>query len=518
MKYLTSLVTEKQAANLASTFATIIANMLACPISKLDEISTFSSHNRELVQRWNRDQPALVNKCVHEFLQEFALLQPNAEAITSWDQSFTYKELDDVSTRIAHHLQSLGVGPDVLVPVCMEKSAWAIVSMLAAIKAGGAFVPLDPAHPENRLQSVLDDCNSQLVIASPATAEKFAKLPLEVVVLSATTPLDFPQKSGYCMSGVTPANMVYTLFTSGSTGKPKGVVLDHAAVSSSVIHHGREFGFTAAARVFQFSAYTFDAMCMEIFTTLAYGGCICVPSETERLGNFGKAMAKMNVNLSYLTASVVRLLKPQDVPSLKILVTGGEAVGQDIVATWAEKLRFIGSYGPTECCFTCTLGIYEAADSAANSIGVAVGSLGWVVEPKNHNKLAAVGAIGELIMSGHILARGYLNNPEKTALGFIEDPAWLTEDRTSWCAEMSSPNLATRFYKTGDLVRYNSDGTMVFLGRKDQQVKLRGLRIEVSLYSDLWISTYVRVLFFFGVRELGSMAPEILLFKYYADS
>lgn len=478
LKYLTSLVNGTQAANLASAFSSIITDMMASPQSKMAEISTFSKSNRNTLLEWNNQCPTKVNKTLHELFQENAAVQPNAEAIVSYDQSYTYRQLDQVTTLLAHYLQSLGVGPEVFAAFCMQKSSWAIVAMLAVMKAGGAWFPLDPAHPENRVQAIIEDCNSSIVLATPETASKFASSSLTVVVLSKDFIANLPEVTGNCISGVVPANAAYALFTSGSTGKPKGFVLEHAAVASSCIHHGREFGFANSSRVFQFSAYTFDAMIPEIFTTLLYGGCICVPSEDERMGNFGKSMATMNVNLSYLTASVARLLKPDDVPSLKILLTGGEAVGQDVVAIWAERVRFIASYGPSEICFACTQGNYERGDSQSNWIGKAVGSLTWIVEPRNHNKLAAIGAVGELLISGPILYRDYINLPQKTAEATIQDPAWFNENIKTPANHI--PGHVTRFYKTGDLCRYNSDGSIIFLGRKDQQVKLRGLRIELG--------------------------------------
>lgn len=259
---------------------------------------------------------------------------------------------------------------------------------------------------------------------------------------------------------------MYVIFTSGSTGRPKGVMLEHAAVATSIKGHGNAMGFCSSTRALQFAAYNFDASIAEIFTTLTHGGCVCIPSDEERLSDLVGVINRMSVNWAFFTPSVIALISPEDIPTLKILVLGGEAVTKENVKIWGSKLRLMNGYGPTETCVFCVTRVIEPG-TKAQTIGQAVSSISWVTHPQDSNKLTPVGCIGELLVEGASLARGYLNDNEKTSSSFVDNLGW-TSDKTR------------RFYKTGDLVRYNSNGTLDYLGRKDGQVKIRGQRLELS--------------------------------------
>ena len=280
-----------------------------------------------------------------------------------------------------------------------------------------------------------------------------------------------PSEAKQITSIAGPENAMYVIFTSGSTGQPKGVVVEHSAACSSIVSHGEALGFNRRTRMFQFASYAFDACITEIFTALAHGGCVCVPSDTQRVDSTAQIMEDMRVNTALLTPSVIRILHPKQVPHLQTLIVGGEAAGQDILEIWADRVQLRAAYGPTECSVMCSTGSLRTGATQPNNIGRAVGSSLWIVDSKNHDKLLAIGAIGELLIQGPILARGYLNDPEKTASRFVESLSWMRE---------LAPGRTTRLYKTGDLVQYNSDGTLNFIERIDSQRKLHGLRIEMG--------------------------------------
>ncbi|KAK1918711.1 hypothetical protein P3342_001760 [Pyrenophora teres f. teres] len=393
-------------------------------------VSEHDDRGTEKMWAWNYEIPGVTNKCIHDLFAEQVLAQPNAPAICAWDGKMSYSVLDNLSTTLAGYLVKIGVKPEDVVPLCFEKSMWTVVAMLAVLKAGGAFAPLDPDHPASRHKEILRQTSARVVLL---TAD------------------DLPNFSA------TPGNAAYILFTSGSTGIPKGVVLEHRAVSTSCLGHGRAFGITDQSRVLQFTSYTFDFCMAEIITTLLYGGCICVPSDRDRRSDLAKAINAMGANWALLTPSVAQLLNPSDVPTLKILVIGGEQV------TSTDWNRWPTSSAPDTPPQAFTTG----------TIGRAIASVSWVVDPENHHKLAPLGSVGELLVEGPI-ARGYLNDAEKTAAAFIEDPAWLMDGCQGYAGRRG------RLYKTGDLVQYNDDGNLVCLGRKDSQVKLRGQRIELG--------------------------------------
>ncbi|CAE7003018.1 Cyclosporine synthetase [Pyrenophora teres f. teres] len=404
---------------------------------------------------------------------EQVLAQPNAPAICAWDGKMSYSVLDNLSTTLAGYLVKIGVKPEDVVPLCFEKSMWTVVAMLAVLKAGGAFAPLDPDHPASRHKEILRQTSARVVLVSAQHSARWASSSCHVVTLSEASISQLTADDDLPNFSATPGNAAYILFTSGSTGIPKGVVLEHRAVSTSCLGHGRAFGITDQSRVLQFTSYTFDFCMAEIITTLLYGGCICVPSDRDRRSDLAKAINAMGANWALLTPSVAQLLNPSDVPTLKILVIGGEQVTSTDWNRWPTSVQLINGYGPTECCIVCA-GYTTTQAFTTGTIGRAIASVSWVVDPENHHKLAPLGSVGELLVEGPILARGYLNDAEKTAAAFIEDPAWLMDGCQGYAGRHG------RLYKTGDLVQYNDDGNLVCLGRKDSQVKLRGQRIELG--------------------------------------
>ena len=227
------------------------------------------------------------------------------------------------------------------------------------------------------------------------------------------------------------------------------------------------------SRVFQFSSYSFDASLLEIITTLSAGGCVCIPSEAQRMADIAGAMSSLNINWAHLSPSLARNIQPKDVPGLKTLIFGGELLTQDVIQQWLPGRQLLNPYGPSECCVVSTVNNNVTLDTSPANIGHAICGFLWVVDRNDHDRLAQIGAIGELLIEGPALARGYLNESERSKLTFIENPKW---------RRPAIPGRRSRMYKTGDLVRYSStgDGTLDFIGRKDTQVSLRGQRVELG--------------------------------------
>ncbi|XP_014550376.1 hypothetical protein COCVIDRAFT_31863 [Bipolaris victoriae FI3] len=360
-----------------------------------------------------------------------------------------------------------------MVPLCFEKSMWTVVAMLAVLKAGGAFVPLDPAHPRSRHDEILSQTKASVLLTSAHYEALWQHSELAIVTVSAasiTLLNDEPSISS--AAATTPSNAAYVIFTSGSTGMPKGVVIEHRALATCC-REGKRFGLTQRTRALQFASYTFDACIAEIITTLLFSGCVCVPSEADRHGSLSQVVSAMNVNWAVLTPSVARLLEPTEVSCLDVVILAGEHVTLADWQRWAGYVQVIDAYGPTECCICCTV-YTDAQPFKSGIIGKPVGSVCWVVDPEDYNQLVPLGLVGELLVEGPILARGYLNDAEKTQSAFINDPAWLLEDRGGY------PGRRGRLYKTGDLVRYDPNGNLVYVGRKDSQVKVRGQRVELG--------------------------------------
>ncbi|PNP73839.1 hypothetical protein FNYG_12798 [Fusarium nygamai] len=460
-------ISDAQVVNIASTFDQVLSSIA-------------TDQGREQLMSWNNAEPAVLNECVHHVFEDNCQrLSDHTPAIDAWDATFTYSELDAAASRFAQYLVFLGVGPETYVPLCFEKSAWTVVAMMAVLKAGGAFVPLDPTHPPDRIKFLVSNVNARLIICSTSLKSKFDSLHLYAVPLGKETmSLLPPVLPDSPKNTVGPDNAAYIIFTSGTTGVPKGTIIEHASFTTGGTAHAKAIMMTSSSRVLQFASHTFDASVMEILSTLLVGGCICIPNDQDRMNDLSGVINKFNVNWTLLTPSVASVLKPGSIPSLKVLVTGGEAMSRDHITKWAGHAALVNAYGPSETSVIAATSTKVDHDgniinNDPATIGHAVGSRCWVVDTRNHNRLMPIGGIGELLVEGPIVARGYLGNESKTKEAFIEPPSWRTD------MKLEGAGIG-RMYKTGDLVMYNSDGSLKYVSRKDTQIKLNGQRIELG--------------------------------------
>ncbi|MCJ1378045.1 hypothetical protein MMC17_001141 [Xylographa soralifera] len=429
-----------------------------------------SEEDEQRIWAWNQAVPRTISACAHSLVEARVFRQPNAQAICSWDGDMTYAELEETSSRLADHLVILGIGPEVLVPLCFEKSRFTIIAMLAVLKAGGAFVPLDPAQPTARLRNLISQTGATCVLASKACARTCEGL-VDVILVVDDNSLGKLEKRLPRSGSLDTRSVAYVIFTSGSTGEPKGVVIEHEQLTTSSIKGGAAMGFESKPRVLQFASYVFDACILEIVTTLIFGGCVCVPSDWDRLNDLVNSMNTMHVTCAFFTPSLLINLRFERFKTLNTIILGGESLPPFLVRTWAKKLRLILAYGPTECCVICFTLDTSQCTPGDGDIGRAISGRAWIVEANDFNILAPVGAIGELLIEGPVLARGYLNDNMKTKEAFIGSPHWIAKHKT---------HNPSRFYRTGDLVKYNEDGSIKFVGRIDHQVKLRGQRLELG--------------------------------------
>ncbi|KAL5341859.1 hypothetical protein BJX70DRAFT_395585 [Aspergillus crustosus] len=439
------------------------------------DIDVASPLDRKNIAHWNQREVTCIDKCAHDIIRQQCLAQPQAPAICSWDGQLTYQEMVDLASSFAAYLVSCGIGPETFVPICLDKSVWAMVTVLSVLLAGGAFVPLDPSHPTSRHKEILEEIEADLILCSPQYRSRYFGSVSSIIPISKTTFIAYSgiKANTTTLGDATPSNAAYAIFTSGSTGRPKGIIIDHRAVCSSVMAFAPVVHLDNESRVFQFASLTFDAAILEVLGTLMRGGCICVPSEDERLNDIAGAIERTKASWAFLTPAVASILEPSSVPSLKVLTCGGERLSHEVVNRWENQVNFIEAYGPTETAIFALLNSdFTGHDFACIGYGIPC-TLTWVVDPDDHNRLTPLGAVGELALEGPALAREYLKNPKKTADAFVDNPAWIK-------AFSTSPSLPRRIYKTGDLVKYNSDGSIEYLGRKDHQVKVHGQRMELG--------------------------------------
>ncbi|KAF1812365.1 peptide synthetase [Eremomyces bilateralis CBS 781.70] len=434
----------------------------------------------ELTQlwKWNGTVPETIKLCMQDIVSEIAHKSPDRPAVTSWDGDLTYGEVDTLSTQLAVRLFDLGAGPGRTIPLSFEKCKWTVVALLAVMKTGSAVVLTDPSQPEARLRTIATEVNARLVVTSQAQSKLGAAIAPNATVVVVDDQSMRPEllPAVVELPPVNPVLTMYLQFTSGSTGKPKGVIISHTNFTSGALPRAELVGYKPHSRVLDFPSYAFDVSIDCMLCTLANGGCICVPSEDARVNDLSEAIRSMRVNMAHMTPSVARVLDPDIMPSLEVLGLGGESISAKDASVWNQKTKLVIAYGPSECTVGCTINNDIGHGKSYTNIGKGVGGVTWIVDPEDHNRLVPIGAVGELLIEGPVVGQGYLREPEKTADVFIENPVWLDDGYRTAAARYG------RLYKTGDLVRYDQDGTgaIVFMGRKDQQVKLRGQRIELA--------------------------------------
>lgn len=472
MLWSTSRFCSHGAGKIAATVSAVIESVIIMPCTSLLELNYLSSRDQEQLAAWATALPSQEQSFVHQTVEYGAIHHQDATAVHAWDGNLSYFKLDQMTRRLAAHIATLGVGPEVMVPLLFEKSCWMIVAMTAVLRAGAACVPLDPSQPQTRQEAILREVNATILLTSKQHTGSLSNIVCKELTVDGTLISQILDAPEFQPPVFTPANAAFIMFTSGSTGIPKGIIQEHAQMYTSLKAHSEIMGLNQDSRVYQFASYIFDVSVSDIFGAFMHGACVCIPSDSDRVNDLERSIARLNASHICLTPTVARSLNPSSLPNLKTLTLGGEKLTNDLVKTWSSCVHLINIYGVTECNVWCAMQPNVLYGSKPENIGRGVGATLWVVDRDNHNLLAPVGGVGELLVEGPILARGYLKNAARTAEAFVEPPQWLKEIRgTDHCS---------RLYKTGDLVRYQLDGTILFLKRKDKQVKLHGQRIELE--------------------------------------
>lgn len=460
MQYDSNVIPVPMAEALLSQFEHVMQQLEIRSDTAIGDLDLLKPADGERIRKWN--QPVLEatpkQSCIHELVQTMVERQPHAQAVSSWDGQMSYAALSRTACRLAHHLFSLGVGPEVTVGVCMDKSLWAMVSMLAILQSGGVVVALGTQHPMSRIETIIADANIKIVLADKRQARRLESASHPIVVeRSFVEQLPSPAKAP--SSGVKPKNAAWIVYTSGSTGTPKGVVLEHQSLCTGIVAHGTLFGNDTRTRALQFASHTFGVAIEDMFTTLIFGGCTCIPTEDQRLNmkDLESMIRCTGVNFVNLTSTAASMIDPREVPDIETVVLGGEAVRPAVVEIWAKYARILNAYGQSECSVESVISSVKHEEDAMRIGTPIAGCAAWVVDTSDCNRLVPVGAPGELLIQGPLLARGYLNDANKTAASFISDPDFLT--RLGLLSEHGS-----RMYRTGDLVQQNGDGSLIYLG------------------------------------------------------
>ena len=486
-----------------NSFKSLVKAIIENPDQSIGKMQILSdSEEQSLLQQSNHVRTEYKpDKCLHRLFEERVVRTPNAVALSFEDKQLTYSDLNARANQLAHFLRKQGVGTDTLVGICMERSLEMIVAILGVLKAGGAYLPLDLAYPNERIEFILEDAKTKVLLTQKHLKEE---LPLEEKVIALDSEWDrISKESSENMPGSSPEDLAYVIYTSGSTGNPKGVMISHYNVVRLFQSTQDWYGFNENDVWTMFHSYAFDFSVWEIWGALLYGGrLVVIPYMVSRAPDqFHKLLVKERVTVLNQTPSAFRQLMQADESSkdpeklhLRLVIFGGEALELQSLKPWYDRhgdepSKLVNMYGITETTVHVSYRPLKEADvhsGTGSVIGVPLPDLQLYVLDK-FMKLAPIGVCGEIYVGGDGLARGYLKRPELTADRFLRNPF--------------SQDPKTRLYKTGDLARRLWSGDLEYLGRIDHQVKIRGFRIELGEIESVIIR-------FKGIREVVVILRE----------
>lgn len=491
LHYDKSQLGKKQAPRLLAQFAHVLQQLVskACSLSPaipLSEIEYMSLSDLSEVMQWNQDPPppTVIEDCVHDVITRTSNKCPDAVAIDAWDGTYTYADLDRTASCLAEHLVRLGVSTGTLVPLIFPKSCWFIISIVAVLKAGGAFVGISHEDPHERIDSIISSCAPSLVLVSPECAHLAGPTGATALMVTKDLVASLAKERERSAGGepmgrntaVGPSDLSCVVFTSGSTGVPKGIMLEHSLVCTNAVVHAPAISISASTRALHFSNHCWDALFIEVIYPLMHGGCVCVPPDQARMNSLAGVLNATRANWVFATPTTASLVSPEDVPGLETLVMGGEAASEHVLATWqAFSGNVHNIYGPAECGVFVVTNRNHKQSTRPSELGRRITGRLWLCDPDDHNRLAPIGCVGELLVEGPVLARGYLNQPGKTAESFLETTSWLDK-----VGRAPGDKSVANLYRTGDLLRYGDDGTLEFVGRRDFQFKINGQRVDAA--------------------------------------
>ncbi|KAA3661228.1 MAG: amino acid adenylation domain-containing protein, partial [Chloroflexi bacterium] len=498
--------------NHLQTLLTGIATNPDCLLTNLPLVTEQELH-QQLFEWNNMDVPFPSETAVHHRIETHAAQQPDAIAVTFADQKLSYKDLNKRANQLAHHLIKQNITPGDIVGICLNRSPEMIIAVLATLKAGAAYLPLDPTYPEKRLAFMIEDAKPKAILSQEAVSSQLSAISRinkkqktengkqkttphsqfqatkgsinnsQLIIL----PPDWNDFSHHPITNPaisqSPTSLAYLIYTSGSTGKPKGTLLHHRGLANFVHQYGQLLNITPTDRMLQFAAFSFDASVGEIFLALCHGATLqMAPHETiTSPTNLAQLLQTEKTSVAILTPAILTAMTvPEDgLPSLTRLMFAGESCPVDTARRWQNGRYLFNGYGPTEASIGITH--YEIKDIPADTTNIPIGkpidnALAILLD--SQQRPVPVGVPGELYIGGVGVAQGYLNRPELTAKRFVRLDG-IGEQGSGIGRSISGPQPPAPVYRTGDLCRWLPDGTLEFLGRVDHQVKIRGFRIEL---------------------------------------
>ncbi|HEU4508037.1 MAG TPA: amino acid adenylation domain-containing protein [Pyrinomonadaceae bacterium] len=478
-EYNTDLFAPATIERMMKHFEVLLDGVVQNPERQLSEFQLLTGEERaQVLTEWNSTAAYPQDKCIHQLLEQQVDRTPDAIAVVIDHAQITYRDLNDRANRLAHHLRGLGVGPETLVGICVTRSIEMVVGLLGILKAGGAYVPLDPAYPHERLSFMIEDARVCVLLTQQALLDSLPQHACHTLCLDSDWPAIASCSAANPLTETTPDDLAYVIYTSGSTGQPKGVLITHANVGRLFAATRADFDFNERDVWTLFHSFAFDFSVWELWGALLYGGrLVIVPFWVSRSPEeFSQLLINERVTVLNQTPSAFRQLAPVMAQAgsntLRLIIFGGEALELRSLAPWMDQFgdeqpRLINMYGITETTVHVTQRRVVAGDrqSAGSFIGRALGDLSMYILDRGMQPVPA-GVNGELYVGGAGVARGYLHRSELTAERFVPHPY--------------SAEAGARLYRSGDVARYLANGEIEYVGRADNQVKVRGYRVELG--------------------------------------
>ncbi|HMG54696.1 MAG TPA: amino acid adenylation domain-containing protein, partial [Kofleriaceae bacterium] len=467
LEYATDRFDRATVERMVTHFEVLLTEGMTAPGVAIDRLPILAPAERDvLLVEWNAtDEDYPRDRCIHELFEHQARRTPEATAVVFDGRDLTYRQLDARANQLAHHLRSLGVGPEVLVGLCVDRGEEMVVALLGILKAGGAYVPLDPAYPAERIAFMLEDTRAQVVVTTTELAPVLnGRAAVQVRVdADAGAIAAWPSSSPPC--DARPDHLAYVIYTSGSTGRPKGVMIEHHSPVALVAWANRVFTDEEVRGVLFSTSICFDLSVFEMFVPWSRGGAVVVVQDV--FGLTSPSVARRVTLVNTVPSAMAELLRLDAVPpSVRTVNLAGEPLRETLTRQIHARgtiARVVNLYGPSETTTYSTFG--EARDGRTPPIGRPISNTRVYVLDRDAQPVP-IGVPGELVIAGAGVARGYLSRPELTAENFLPDPFGRVAGQ--------------RMYRTGDIVRWRGDGNLEFLGRPDHQVKVRGYRIELG--------------------------------------
>ncbi|WP_353929455.1 amino acid adenylation domain-containing protein [Okeanomitos corallinicola TIOX110] len=483
-EYATDLFDQETIQRMLGHFEVLIKTIIDQPNQKINNISLLIEKEIQQLQIWNQTQTKYPqNKTLVDLFTEQVNKNPNNLAVVFESQSLTYQQLNEKSNQLANYLiENYQIQADTLIGISVERSLEMIIGVLGILKAGAAYVPIDPNYPQERIKFMLADSGISVLLTQSFLLDKLPLLDnsIEVFCLDDSSRKDAKTQrktqSEIRKNEIKPNNLAYVIYTSGSTGKPKGVMIEHQAIVNLALAWTETFKIQNHSRLLQFGSFSFDLSIGEISTALVSGACLYLGNKETLLPGHSLVdfLTKHKITHSFLSPSALSVLPKVSFPDLKCITVGGEVCSDELVSQWGKGRNFYNCYGPTESTVIAALYLCQPNDKKP-AIGKPISNTHIYILDAN-NQLLPPGIPGELCIAGAGLARGYLNRPQITAEKFIDIELF---------------GKTERIYKTGDLAKWNYDGNLEYLGRIDDLIKLRGFRIEIGEIESLLLQHHL---------------------------